>query len=303
MGYVNLTLFEFQKRFSNEEDCIQAIYDARWPRGFVCPYCQHNDGYRLSTRHVVQCACCRRQTSILSNTIFHKTHVPLVNWFLIIYFVAQDKGGVSALKLSKQLGMRYATVLFILQRLRFAMGTRDENLTLAGYIELDEAFFGGRRKNSHGRKARSTSSFAKKQVLVFVESEGKQAGNLVMRVIPNATWPVLKSILDTKIEAEPPHSYFRTDGWQAHDCVIALGHRLKMGHVPNDLQDDVFPCLSYAITHVRRFLLGTYHQYCKYSLQLYLNEFCYRWNRRHQWYQLASRLVLACALSPPMKHA
>lgn len=303
MAYVDLTLPEFQKRFSTQEDCLQAVFEARWPRGFLCPHCEHNDGYRLSTRPVVQCASCRRQCSILSGTIFQNTHISLVTWFLIIYFIGQDKGGTSALKLSKQLGLRYATVLFILERLRFAMGTRDENLTLAGYIELDEAFFGGRTRNNRTRKTPKTLSEKKKQVLVFVESEGTQAGHLVMRVISSATWDKLKPIIAEKVDADPPHSYFRTDGWQAHDVVLALGHRLKMGHVPIAEQDETFPCLSYAVTHAKRFLLGTHHQFCKKKLQLYLNEFCYRWNRRYHWCQIASRLISACALSRPFQHA
>jgi hypothetical protein len=183
------------------------------------------------------------------------------------------------------------------------MSNREENLTLAGYIELDEAFFGGRSRNKRTRKTLKRPTERKKQVLVFVEAEGKQAGNLVMKVIPNATYDTLKSILEMKIESEPAVSHFRTDGWQAHDVVIALGNKLKMGHIPNSLQDQELPCISLAITHAKRFLLGTHHQFCKRHLQRYLDEFCYRWNRRHQWCQIFSRLLKACCLSEPTSQA
>lgn len=300
MAYVDLSLPRFIRRFSDEESCLQAIYNARWPRGFVCPKCNHNGGYRLTGRRSIQCASCRRQTSITSGTIFHGSKILLTDWFLAIYLVAQDKGGASAMRLSEQLDMHYPTAWYLLHRLRFAMAVRDENLTLAGYIELDEAFFGGKGRNKRTRKVPKRPVEKKQQVFIMVESEGVQAGNLVMKVIESATLNSLKPIVGAKVECDPPGQQFRGDGWQAHDVVMQFGHRIKMGHIPNSLQDSELPCLSLAITHAKRFLLGTCHQFCKKHLQRYLDEFCYRWNRRHLQPQLASHLMTACCLSPRM---
>lgn len=60
MAYESMNLFDFQARFSSEEDCLQAVFDNRWPRGFICPYCEHNDGNRIPKRKTVQCCSCRR---------------------------------------------------------------------------------------------------------------------------------------------------------------------------------------------------------------------------------------------------
>lgn len=78
--------------------------------------------------------------------MFEKTRVPLVKWFLIMFLVAHDKGGASALRLSKMLSMRYDTVWHILHKIRTAMSERDHQHLLAGFIEIDEGFFGGRDK-------------------------------------------------------------------------------------------------------------------------------------------------------------
>lgn len=298
MAYTDMPLPKFQRRFATEEACLEAIFQARWPTGFLCPRCGHNAGKRLPERRSIQCDACRRQTSITSQTIFHGSHIALTLWFLAIYLVAHDKGGTSATKLAGQLGMHYATAWYLLHRIRFAMGTRDENLTLAGYIELDEAFFGGKRRNKRTRKGPKRPAEKKKQVLIMVESEGYAAGNLVMRVIPDATIQTVRDIVKERIEAEPPGQWFRTDGWQAHEAVMFLGHKLKMSHIPNSQQDAELPCMSLAITHAKRFLLGTCHQFCKRHLQRYLDEFCYRWNRRHLASQIASHLIHACSVSP-----
>lgn len=296
MAYVDLTLPEFQNLFANEEACLDAVFEARWPRGFICPRCHHNDGHRLHSRpRVIECSSCRRQVSITSDTLFHGSHVPLPLWFLAIYLFAQDKGGVSGVRLAKQLGVSEPTAWFMLQRLRIAMQTRDENLTLAGYIELDEAFFGGRTKSKRIRKPPSTN---KKQVLVLVESEGWQAGNLVMKVIASDSYDDLAPIIAHKIESDPPGQWFRSDARGTHHTVMQFGHLINMEKIPVQLQDEVLRCVNLAISHAKRFFKGTYHHFCKLHIQRYLDEFCYRWNRRHQFSQLAQHLLTACVLHP-----
>jgi len=292
MIHTDMNFLEFQEKYETEEACLQAIIDARWPRGFICPKCGHNDGDRLSKRRSFQCCVCDAQTSITSNTLFHRTKVPLTIWFSMIYEMAQDKGGANVLKLSKRFGLHYSTVWSMAKKIRIAMGERDKSLTLAGYIEMDEAFFGGRNKKP-GPKSPADN---KMQVLVLVESEGKNAGNLVMKVIDNDGYYDLLPIIEQKVESEPAGQWIRADGWGAHHVVIACGHRIEMKPVPKSLQDKVFPCLSLAISHAKRFFKGTYHHFCKLNIQEYLDEFCYRWNRRHLEKQLASHLIAACCL-------
>jgi hypothetical protein len=78
--------------------------------------------------------------------MFHKTRIPLLTWFWMIFLVAQDKGGISALRITKMLGMHYSTVWHILQKIRIAMSQRDSKvIKLSGLIELDEGFFGKKK--------------------------------------------------------------------------------------------------------------------------------------------------------------
>lgn len=295
MEYESLTLPQFLKRYSDEESCLQAIFDVRWPRGYICPECGHNDGYRLKSRpSMVQCCLCGAQRSITAGTIFEKTKTPLPIWFLIIYQVAQDKGGASVTRLSKQLGMHYDTVWHILHKIREAMKTRDERLTLAGYIEMDEALFGGKGKSALDNKFK---------VLVMVESEGHQAGNLVMRVVDDTTYDSIKPVIAEKVDSDPPAQVFRTDGYQAHTAVLSLGHALIMRKTDyKTTAIDPLRCAHLAIQHLREFFKGTYHNFCKTYMQRYLDEFCFRWNRRDKWEQIASRLITACSFQPPITY-
>lgn len=296
----NLNFFEFQKRYSSEEACLESISKARWPKGFRCPKCGHDDGYKLSKRRAFQCTSCRRQTSITAGTVFEKTRLPLKHWFWIIFFVAQDKGSGSATRISKLLGMHYATVWFILQKLRVAMAKRDEGIMLSGFIEIDDAFFGGRSKGKTGRGA-----LGKKQVIVMVEREGPYAGNASITAIDKLNYESIKATVGARVE---PMQHFRSDGCGSYVGIINMGegHRLKIGKVPKELQDKELPNVNLVISLAKRYLLGTYHQYCaapRHHFQRYLDEYCFRFNRRHRWYQLASRLLKTCALHPPIQYA
>jgi hypothetical protein len=296
MPYFDLTHREYAEKFASQEACLQHIFDTRWPRGFICPKCEHNDGYRRGDGRRIECCVCGAEQSITAGTIFEKSKTPLPIWFLIIYEIAHDKGGASVLRLSKRLGMHYDTVWNLVAKIRKAMGDRDESLTLAGYIELDEAFFGGRSRKKPGKSATAN----KKAVVVMVESEGRQAGNVVMKVVPSVFYDDLKPVLAEKVESEPGGQWFRSDGWGSHHVVIAVGHHIKMTPIPEAQLDDVMRCVSLAISHAKRFFKGTYHHFCKIHIQRYLDEFCYRWNRRHLEKQLATHLIAACALSSPI---
>ena len=127
---------DFQKRFGTEEQCEQFLFKLRWPKGFICPNCQHDDGSFIRTRRLYQCFLCKHQTSITSGTIFHRTHLPLVCWFWIIYQMTHDKGGASATRLASQLQRPYKTIWHVVHKLRHAMGSRDAGLRLGEQLSL-----------------------------------------------------------------------------------------------------------------------------------------------------------------------
>jgi hypothetical protein len=316
----SMTLTQLQKRFRTEDDCVEYLKNLRWPQGFMCPNCSHDVGYQLTSRPLIQCAVCRLQTSVTAGTVFHKTRIPLVNWFWIIYLVVHDKGGASAMRLAKQLGMYYKTVWHILQKVRYAMGSRDAGITLAGFIELDEAVIGpharktgrprtkppssrGPRLKRLGRKPKSGQKRkTQTEVVVMVERENAQAGHLAMKVIQNRTRDDVREVVDQRTDEN--RQSFKTDACAAHYVVKSMGHDLellKLSGTP--LSCDELPVVHRAISLLKRFLLGTYHGVSSRYLQLYLHEFCFRWNRRDTEQSLCQSLLRACACALPMSYA
>ena len=292
-----MTLLQFQQRFQTQEDCLKAIAALRWPNGFVCPNCGHDEGYRLSGRQLIQCAVCRQQTSVTAGTIFHRTRVPLKNWFWIIALVAQDKGGASATRLARQLGMHYRTVWHILHKIREAMSNREQSRQLGGVIELDEAFFGGTGRGMGRGKKHKT------QALVMIETIGKHAGSLVMKVLDhsrNMECDELSQIARQRIKDGRHH--FKCDKLQAHFTLRAFGTVDAVKSTPESAKKHL-PWVHVAISNCKRFLLGTYHGVSRKHLQMYLDEFCFRFNRRLREDSLIHSLLCACVFTAPCMYA
>ncbi|MGI0062397.1 MAG: IS1595 family transposase [Nitrosotalea sp.] len=282
-----MTLTKFQDKFKSEEDCLDAVEKARWPKGFICPNCGHDDACRISTRRLMQCTVCSRQTSITAGTVFHKTRTPLRNWFWIIYHVANDKGGASATRLSEQLGMHYFTVWHILHKVRHAMGQRNKSMLLAGVIEIDEAVLGKKFK---------------KNVLVMIESEGDMAGNLVMKEMDSINRDCIEEIVDQSVEPDMQH-HFKSDKLQAHFVLRSMGHKLDARKSSRETTKNHLPLVHIAIALTKRLFMGTYHRRGPKLLQPYLNEICFRFNRRHKQSSIAQSLLRACVFALPVEYA
>ena len=143
----NITFEEFHTRFSTEEICRAELFRLRFPHGFVCPKCGCTEYYPFHGRNVFQCRACRHQTSVTAGIVMHRTHLPLTVWFWVIYLCATDKRGISAVQLSRTLGICYESAWYLLHRIRAAMGKRDEKYELSGIVEMDDGYVGGAARN------------------------------------------------------------------------------------------------------------------------------------------------------------
>lgn len=201
------------------------------------------------------------------------------------------------------------------------MERRDEGISLAGFIELDEAIIGpharktgrrrtdennnkggprlktlGRRKASGGKAKRQT------EVVVMVERERAKAGNLVMKVIYKTTRDDLREVVEQRVEDN--RQSFKSDAIQSHFVVKSMGHDLQamvLGGTPASCEE--LPVVHRAISLLKRFLMGTYHGVSSRYLQRYLCEFAFRWNRRDAEPRMWDSLLKAACFALPMTYA
>ena len=128
----NLGLNEFLKQYGEENQCLDALFKWRWPHGFRCPHCGHDQCCQLTLRNLRQCNRCRRQTSVTARTIFDSTKLPLTAWFLAIYLLSQDRQEVSAVTLHRHLGISYNAAWRMKRKLKQAMADNNLPIVLTG---------------------------------------------------------------------------------------------------------------------------------------------------------------------------
>ena len=141
-----LSLSNFLEEYGTEEQCFEALVKLRWPKGFECPKCRCKAYCRLTHRKLFQCNACRSQTSITAGTIYHSTKIPFTKWFLATYLMTQSKSGISQLELARQLGVSSNTGAMVYHKLAQVMMERDSQKPLSGNIEIDDAYWGGKKK-------------------------------------------------------------------------------------------------------------------------------------------------------------
>ena len=164
-----MQLLSIIKNFKNQEDCISYLESKRWPKGVICPYCK-SDVTHKHIRGGHQCNKCHKSFSVTVGTIFHKTHIPLQEWFLLIALMQNAKKGLSACQASRDLGIRRVTVWSMMHRIRKAM-KQDSDL-LCGIIEVDETYTC--KKDDYDNKPSLRGRGCNKQTVVgCVSKQGK----------------------------------------------------------------------------------------------------------------------------------
>lgn len=282
-----ISIVEFTKRYSTEEACREHLAEQRWPDGFVCPCCGNAHAHQLSNGRY-QCSKCRHQTSVTAGTFMHRSHVSLRKWFLAFYFVTQDKRGVSATQLSFLIGVTYKTAWFILRRIRKAMGQQDEQYLLEGIVEFDDTYFGG---PTVGKKRGRGTEKAKAFVALSLDKDNSPKF-LKMGVTDNIKKLSVQKFAKNAIQSG---STVISDGYRSYVSALKNYNHQPKPYNPNAGE---LMWLHTIIGNAKAFILGTYHGLPKQNLSDYLNEFCFRFNRRHFVTDLYVHLAAAMLASP-----
>lgn len=285
---------DVQARFDTEDACRKFLFQQRWPIGFECPKCGCKESYTIEKRHKYQCKNCRHQSSVTAGTVMDRSHLSLITWVWAIYLVARDKRGYSAMQLSRVLSLPYNTAWFLLHRIRHAMAERDSRYTLAGIVELDDTYFGGAKKGS--KRGRGTTK-AKVIVAVSKDVDGKPK-YAKMQVVEDLTSPTIGKFARANIEAG---ALVQTDAYSGYRKPLAAKY-LHEYHV-FDPDTDMLKWLHTIIANSKSFAQGTFHGLGRKHLQSYLDEFCYRFNRRQMGGDIFDKLLSAVTQSSTLRFA
>jgi transposase-like protein len=166
-----MNLLNVAKNFQTEDQALDHLNKSRWPEGVRCLACQNPKVYTIATKgktgkpcRLFECAECGLHFSATTGTLFHDSHLPLQKWFMAMALMCEAKKGMSALQISRHIGVAYKTAWYLCHRIRKAMEELNaEPLGGQGQIvEIDETWLGGSKR--HTRKTSKEKRDAKVRV-------------------------------------------------------------------------------------------------------------------------------------------
>ena len=271
----------FEAWFGDESACRRYLARLRWPEGFVCPRCSGGAAWETG-RGLWMCRSCAYQASVTAGTIFHRSRLPLSDWFAAIWFLCSQKNGVSALGLQRVLGFGpYETAWAWLHKLRRAM-VRPDRDGLGGpgvAVEMDATFIGGRSKVRLGVGRYQN----KAEVLIAVERRHPRGlGRARLGLIDSADRRA--QTLSFAQESVAPASVLYTDGDKLYNDLaerVGVTHERIVLLRRADPAHELLPAVHRVASLLKRWLAGTLHDgQSTEHLAYYLDEFTFRFNRR-----------------------
>lgn len=279
------SLFEFMADFPDDAACLTWLWRTRYsPDGehADCPKCGVTRTFRryetTQQRQSWTCTTCGHHLHPTAGTIFEGSSTSLHLWFYGVYLMTSTRCGISAKQLERELGVTYKTAwrMFHLIRALLAEDVTD----LQGTVEVDETYIGGKPRYRSGalpgtHSERVRAAMAKKvKVLGMVERGGR------IRVTVNPPGPLAANVREHVLPRtnvytdEAPHYWsLRKDGYQ-HSRV----HHKQRVYASGDVHTNTIEGFW---SHIKRGISGVYHSVSAKYLQMYLDEYTFRYNHKN----------------------
>jgi transposase-like protein len=267
---IKYSLKKFDKEFSTDSECLDWLFNYRFPNGVTCGKCAKvTKHYKVTNRPCYECEICGNQVYPMVGTIFEKSTTPLRTWFHAMWLMANTRCGISAKQLERETGVTYKTAWRMFKQIRTLL---DENRGIfSGEIEADETYIGGRHQGKRGRGASGKT---------IVAGEVERKGDVSARVVPNVKANTLLPMIVEKTEL---NSILYTDEMPSYNKLEKLGfnhqvipHNEKV-YVMGDIHTNTIDGF-WAL--VKGGLKGVYHHVSPDYLQTYVNEYSFRYNHR-----------------------
>jgi len=297
-----MNLLQFTQEYPNEDSCKVHYREAREKQGVLCKKCGGRQHWWLKSKEMWQCSACNFRTSLKNGTIMENSNLPIRMWYIAMAFMSYSKKGLSAKELQRQLSHKYyEPIWFMMQKLRKSMGQRDALYDLKDMIEFDEAYVETEvpQKIKQDLK-RGKGSQRQQNVAVMAESTPLENPK---------TGKKSKHVRYFKMKVLDGHKSEQVDQTinqcLSDKCIVFSDRSSSYVNISDyvevhiteksDKQTTIstLKWVHIAIANLKRTLLGIYHKINGKYLQLYLDEFCYKLNRRYFGNQLFDRLLVA----------
>jgi transposase-like protein len=281
-----MNLLKVTKTFTTEDAALDYLIAQRWPNGVRCLACNHDKVYTIATKgktgkpcRLFECGECKLHFSATTGTLFHDSHLPLQKWFMAMALMAEAKKGISANQIARHIGVQYKTAWHLCHRIRKAM--QEINAAPLGsqgqIVEIDETWLGGRANAGHRRKTTKEKLDRKIKVLGMIERGGRVHLQRVENAKVETLRPVIAANLSpdaSKVVTDDAAQYKFILPKEKHESTIHEEELNMLGKIEGT------KTVEGAFSLFKRGVVGSYHHLSEDHLDSYLQEFCWRYNRR-----------------------
>ena len=280
-----MNLFSVFEKFPTEQACVAYLEKVRFQDEPYCPLCgtvgkcaRKREGSKVGRWN---CHSCKSSFNVLSGTMFQGTHLPLQKWFAAIALIVNAKKSMSSHQLGRDLSLNQPSALYMQQRIRAEMATKQGKIMLQGIIEADETYVGGRPRkhnkraddnkdrNPRGRGTRKTA------VIGAVERSGKVVAEVTDDLSGKGVLAFIRRAID------PEGSRLITDEYGAYAVVRRIMNHAVIHHSRHYSDGDVHTNTIEGVwSLLKRAWYGSHHHYSKRFTPLYVAEACYKYNNR-----------------------
>ncbi len=273
-----LSLHKFTELYGTEQKCTDALISAKWPDGFQCSSCNGNQVticYR-GEKTYWRCHNCDHQTSLTAGTMMQSTRLPLIKWFLALYWMTQYKNNIAALSLRRLLDISWKTAWLLKHKIMEAMYQEEATLPLSGNVVIDDAYLGGELcGGSRGRGSENKVPF-----IAAIEDIDGRPGRVRFDIVSGFSSVAIDKWAKIALGIV---SYVVSDGLMGFRALRAnFSHEAILcpkGKEGTEVKP--FKWLNTVLGNLKTSFAGTHHAFGfkKYGFR-YLASYQYRFNRR-----------------------
>jgi transposase len=277
------SLFEFMHDFGDDAACLEYLWRERYSEDgehAFCDKCQQVRSFRRyhtsQQRQSWTCTACGHHVHPTAGTIFEKSSTSLHLWFYGIYLMTSTRCGISAKQFERETGVTYKTAWRMFHQIRKMLA--EDVTNLSGTVEIDETYVGGKPRYVPGLSRSEIVSRAiasKVQVMGMVERGGRVRADVRPRS------PLLSNVVehvmpDALVYSDEAACYWKLGkkGY-AHSRV----HHSMRVYVSGDVHTNTIEGFW---SLVKRGISGAYHSVSAKYLQMYFDEYTFRYNHREE---------------------
>jgi transposase-like protein len=271
-------VMELLEMFPDEESARKWFENLRWPDGERhCPRCGCNNTKTVPNKKPMpyHCGDCRKYFSIKTGSVMEKSNLRLRKWVVAIYLLTTNLKGVSSMKLHRDLGVTQKTAWMMAQKIREGYKGGRENTKLAGTVEVDETFIGGKEKNKHNSKRSHIQGPAGKAVVMGMKA--REANKIIAKPVPERTKEELQGFIGSHVSRKAmvytdDHRSYTGLPYEHESVNHSVGEYVREQAHTNGVES------FWAV--LKRGYYGTYHRMSEKHLGRYVTEFSGRHNTR-----------------------